>query len=241
MTYRICFVCLGNICRSPIAEVVMRSALRDAGLDDAVEVSSAGTGDWHIGERADARTLSVLERHGYDLATKARLSFPQASLVYFQGVDGLHLGWNTTIYGTDSTAYQTVVDASSGQVLYRRSLVNYANGLVWDNYPGATTGGTQRTVDLSSWLTPGATTLTGPNAHVYSDLNDNNKSDAGEEQGTIDVHTALSDVASLPPVQRPAAEELVLRQRTVPEARELLRGLAEPNHRAPAPPKERQP
>ncbi|MFL5307703.1 MAG: hypothetical protein ACJ8F1_20965 [Polyangia bacterium] len=67
------------------------------------------------------------------------------------------------------------------------------------------------------------------------------KTESGEESGTIEVHTALSDVASTPPVQRPSAEELVLRQRTVPEARELLRGLAEPNHRAPAPPKERQP
>lgn len=66
MALRVCFVCLGNICRSPIAEVVMRSLLEDSGLADRVEVSSAGTGDWHIGERADRRTLAVLERHGYD-------------------------------------------------------------------------------------------------------------------------------------------------------------------------------
>lgn len=66
MTYRICFVCLGNICRSPIAEVVMRSMLAERGLADRVEVSSAGTGDWHIGERADKRTVAVLARHGYD-------------------------------------------------------------------------------------------------------------------------------------------------------------------------------
>jgi low molecular weight protein-tyrosine phosphatase len=66
MPSRICFVCLGNICRSPIAEVVMRSLLEERGLTDRIEVSSAGTGDWHIGERADRRTLAVLERHGYD-------------------------------------------------------------------------------------------------------------------------------------------------------------------------------
>ena len=66
MSFRICFVCLGNICRSPIAEVVMRSLLEERGLADRVEVSSAGTGDWHIGERADRRTLAVLNRHGYD-------------------------------------------------------------------------------------------------------------------------------------------------------------------------------
>jgi protein-tyrosine phosphatase len=66
VTYRICFVCLGNICRSPIAEVVMRSLLVERGLSDRVELSSAGTGDWHIGECADERALAVLARHGYD-------------------------------------------------------------------------------------------------------------------------------------------------------------------------------
>jgi hypothetical protein len=104
-----------------------------------------------------------------------------ASLVYFQGVDGTHLAWKTAIFGTDATAYQTVVDASTGKILYRHSLVNYANGLAWDNYPGAPVGGTQRSVSLTGWLTPGATTLTGPNAHVYSDINDNNADDAATE------------------------------------------------------------
>ncbi|HEX4654153.1 MAG TPA: low molecular weight protein-tyrosine-phosphatase [Mycobacteriales bacterium] len=66
MSFRICFVCLGNICRSPIAEVVMRSLLAKSGLADRVEVSSAGTGDWHIGQGADERALAVLARHGYD-------------------------------------------------------------------------------------------------------------------------------------------------------------------------------
>jgi protein-tyrosine phosphatase len=63
---RICFVCSGNICRSPSAEIVMRSLLADAGLDDAVEVCSAGLGDWHVGEGADRRSLEVLTRRGYD-------------------------------------------------------------------------------------------------------------------------------------------------------------------------------
>jgi protein-tyrosine phosphatase len=64
--FRICFVCLGNICRSPIAEVVMRSQLGEAGLADRVHVSSAGTGDWHVGRPADDRALDVLDRHDYD-------------------------------------------------------------------------------------------------------------------------------------------------------------------------------
>jgi len=64
--YRIVFVCLGNICRSPVAEVVMRSLVADTQLGDRVEVASAGTAEWHVGKRADSRSLDVLSRNGYD-------------------------------------------------------------------------------------------------------------------------------------------------------------------------------
>lgn len=72
MTYRVCFVCTGNICRSPMAEAVFRAHVTEAGLDGAVEVDSAGTDGWHEGEGADPRTLSVLEEHGYPLEHTAR-------------------------------------------------------------------------------------------------------------------------------------------------------------------------
>ncbi|MEU8974716.1 low molecular weight protein-tyrosine-phosphatase [Streptomyces monashensis] len=65
MTYRVCFVCTGNICRSPMAESVFRARVAEAGLEDRVEVDSAGTGGWHEGDPADPRTVSVLEEHGY--------------------------------------------------------------------------------------------------------------------------------------------------------------------------------
>ena len=64
--YRVCLVCLGNICRSPMAETVLRAELARAGLDGAVAVDSAGTGDWHIGERMDPGARAALARHGYD-------------------------------------------------------------------------------------------------------------------------------------------------------------------------------
>ncbi|TWP37899.1 low molecular weight protein-tyrosine-phosphatase [Leekyejoonella antrihumi] len=64
--YRICFLCSGNICRSPMGEIVLRAMIEDAGLSDRVAVDSAGTGDWHVGDPADPRTLTVLERAGYD-------------------------------------------------------------------------------------------------------------------------------------------------------------------------------
>lgn len=64
--YRISVVCTGNICRSPIGEVVLRAKLADARLADRVVVDSFGTGDWHVGDGADPRTVKVLRRHGYD-------------------------------------------------------------------------------------------------------------------------------------------------------------------------------
>lgn len=60
------FVCSGNICRSPVAEKVFRARLADAGLTDAVRVSSAGTGPWHVGEPMDRRAADTLRERGYD-------------------------------------------------------------------------------------------------------------------------------------------------------------------------------
>jgi protein-tyrosine phosphatase len=65
-TYRICLVCLGNICRSPMAEVILRDELGRAGLSGRVEVDSAGTGDWHVGGRMDRGARAELTRRGYD-------------------------------------------------------------------------------------------------------------------------------------------------------------------------------
>ncbi|MFJ7767690.1 low molecular weight protein-tyrosine-phosphatase [Streptomyces sp. NPDC097107] len=65
MTYRICFVCTGNICRSPMAEAVFHARVADAGLNGLIEADSAGTGGWHEGEGADPRTMAVLEENGY--------------------------------------------------------------------------------------------------------------------------------------------------------------------------------
>jgi protein-tyrosine phosphatase len=64
--YRIELVCLGNICRSPMAHVVLAARLDDAGLGDVVEVTSSGTGDWHVGNRMDRRAAATLSAAGYD-------------------------------------------------------------------------------------------------------------------------------------------------------------------------------
>ncbi|MDT0395466.1 MULTISPECIES: low molecular weight protein-tyrosine-phosphatase [Streptomyces] len=72
MTYRVCFVCTGNICRSPMAESVFRARVAEAGLDGLVEVDSAGTDGWHEGDGADPRTVTVLRENGYEAGHAAR-------------------------------------------------------------------------------------------------------------------------------------------------------------------------
>lgn len=62
----ICFVCTGNICRSPMAESVFRSLIQARGLQNRVSVRSAGTGEWHVGEHSDDRTLASLQARGYE-------------------------------------------------------------------------------------------------------------------------------------------------------------------------------
>lgn len=61
----VCFVCTGNICRSPMAAMVFREFLRKEGLEGRVKVTSAGTGGWHIGDGADYRAAAVLRENGY--------------------------------------------------------------------------------------------------------------------------------------------------------------------------------
>jgi low molecular weight protein-tyrosine phosphatase len=64
--YRVALVCLGNICRSPMAHVVLEARLDEAGLGDVVEVTSSGTGDWHVGNRMDRRAAATLAAAGFD-------------------------------------------------------------------------------------------------------------------------------------------------------------------------------
>ena len=64
--YRIALVCLGNICRSPVADVVLSSRIADEGLDDRVDVASSGTGGWHVGGPMDERAAATLTAAGYD-------------------------------------------------------------------------------------------------------------------------------------------------------------------------------
>jgi protein-tyrosine phosphatase len=72
MTISVLFVCLGNICRSPMAEAVFHKMVADAGLSNQFEIDSAGTSNWHAGESACKGTRRVLAQHGIDYKGRAR-------------------------------------------------------------------------------------------------------------------------------------------------------------------------
>lgn len=83
MTYRVLLVCMGNICRSPTAEGVLRRYIVNQGLGDKVEVDSAGTHGYHVGEAPDSRTQRAARARGYNLSQlRARKVAPQ-DLDYF--------------------------------------------------------------------------------------------------------------------------------------------------------------
>lgn len=83
---RLLIVCLGNICRSPMAEGLIRDRIKAASLADRVEVDSVGTGDWHVGAPPDHRAIATAAGHGVDIA---RLCARQLSAADYQRYDWL--------------------------------------------------------------------------------------------------------------------------------------------------------
>jgi protein-tyrosine phosphatase len=83
------FVCLGNICRSPLAEGAFRRAATQAGL--AVRIDSAGTGNWHAGHPPDPRAIAVAARHGVDISGLRARQFAAADFARFTHVYALDL------------------------------------------------------------------------------------------------------------------------------------------------------
>lgn len=80
--YKICFVCLGNICRSPTAEGIFQHLINERGLEDFFEVDSAGTSAYHIGESANSKSQRTAQKHGITLHSKAG-QFQQSDLDYY--------------------------------------------------------------------------------------------------------------------------------------------------------------
>jgi protein-tyrosine phosphatase len=102
---RICFVCMGNICRSPTAEGVMAKLVDDAGLADRVVLDSAGTGAWHLGELPDPRSRAAARDRGLELTHRAR-QFTRHDLERFDlvlAMDADNLRHLTRLVGTRTT------------------------------------------------------------------------------------------------------------------------------------------
>ena len=147
-----------NVVGSPLANTSVEDASPSIGAGEAIAQSRLAVG----------------------LAPGANKS-DSAGPVWFRTLGGTRLAYETTT-GSGAQLYQSVVDAQTGKVMYRRSLVNNANGNVLDYYPNAAHGGTFHTVNLNQhgWLKKNAQTLSGPNVHEYSDVNDNNTDDSNE-------------------------------------------------------------
>lgn len=80
--YRLCFVCLGNICRSPTAEGVFQHLVNERGLQPYFEVDSSGTSAFHVGEPANSKSQRIANKHGVQLRSRAR-RFKASDIHYF--------------------------------------------------------------------------------------------------------------------------------------------------------------
>ncbi|MGH3492360.1 MAG: low molecular weight protein-tyrosine-phosphatase [Sciscionella sp.] len=112
--YRIALVCLGNICRSPMAEVVLTAALHDAGIVEGVEASSGGTGDWHLGQPMDPRAAKALLDAGYD-----------ASRHRARHVDADWLAAHDVVLVMDEANLSDVTDLLAGDPASARRVILY--------------------------------------------------------------------------------------------------------------------
>ncbi|MEM9051746.1 MAG: low molecular weight protein-tyrosine-phosphatase [Bacteroidota bacterium] len=99
---KILFVCLGNICRSPMAEGVFRTMARERGID--VETDSCGTGDWHVGEAPDKRARACMTKHDDDISDLRARQFRTSDFEEFD-----------RIFVMDKSNYQNVVSLTANE------------------------------------------------------------------------------------------------------------------------------
>jgi protein-tyrosine phosphatase len=81
---KIIMVCLGNICRSPLAHGIMENLIKERGLN--WEVDSAGTGDWHIGHPPDRRSISIAKKYGLDISSQCCRQFTVEDFDYYDRI-----------------------------------------------------------------------------------------------------------------------------------------------------------
>jgi protein-tyrosine phosphatase len=95
---RICFVCSGNICRSPTAEVALKRLAAESGRADLLAVDSAGTGSWHAGDEMDARSRHTMVQAGYDVPVHVAKQFEPADFATRDIVVALDTGHHNVLW-----------------------------------------------------------------------------------------------------------------------------------------------
>lgn len=119
MTVHVLFVCLGNICRSPMAEGVFRRLVEDAGLSDDITVDSAATSAYHVGEQAHPGTRRELAHHGIQYDGRARQIRPadvQTGDVYVVAMDRQNIADLRRVFGDEITFYRLLDFATQTDV-----------------------------------------------------------------------------------------------------------------------------
>ncbi|MFC5403666.1 low molecular weight protein-tyrosine-phosphatase [Cohnella soli] len=111
MSYSVLFVCLGNICRSPMAEAVMKNLVRRDGVENDVLVDSAGTGDWHIGKPPHEGTRAQLDRHS--------ISYEGMKARQFAAADGGRFDLIVAMDSNNERDIRKVIGAGSGTEVIR--------------------------------------------------------------------------------------------------------------------------
>ena len=164
-----------NVVGSPVSALPATAGAPGIAADKARAAANAS-----VEKTTKAATMTVV---GGPRRTTRFSNGDQADLAYFMTAGGIRLAWQTLTAPDSRELYTSIVDAESGKVLYRRSLVESDSGLAWDNYPGAAKGGTQKSRNLTApgWLPNDSPRLAGNVAHVYSDVNDDNAAQATEE------------------------------------------------------------
>lgn len=166
---------------SPVAGLTSLAA--KAPTAASVDASGARTGAARDVSGAPSTTATVSTRGKTGDTVWSNHDF--ATQVWFLTPSGLRRGWSTYVTTGKDAAYQHVIDAASGSVLFRRSTVDKDNGdaYVYDNYPGAAKGGKPKVVNFvdKGWLGKNQTWLNGRNVVTWTDVNDDNAVNPGEK------------------------------------------------------------
>lgn len=109
MPHKVLFVCLGNICRSPLAEGIFRALVEERGLDKDFVIDSAGTGAWHIGSPPDPRSVETAARYGIDISAQRARQVAPGDFPEFHTIVAMDRSNLTTLKSRATAPHQTKI------------------------------------------------------------------------------------------------------------------------------------